>query len=65
MVSVFTSGLHGALYRVNRSKSVALLYRKARLLCQYLEETSPEISHRAGFAHDLGWLEDLGFGRAK
>lgn len=37
----------------------AALYRRARLLCQYLEELSPEVSQRAGFAYDLGLLRNL------
>lgn len=36
------------------------VYRWARLLCGWLEELSPEISQRAGFQYDLGWLRDLG-----
>ena len=37
----------------------ALLYRWARLLCQWLEEMSPAVSQRAGFIYDLSWMNDL------
>ncbi len=37
----------------------SLLYRWARLLCQWLEEMSPAVSQRAGFVYDLAWMNDL------
>lgn len=36
-----------------------IIYRWARLLCQWLEELSPEISQRAGFTYDMSWVNDL------
>ena len=41
----------------------ARFYRFLRVFCCLLEEKVPEISWRAGFKQDLGWLEELGFER--
>lgn len=50
---------HGLRPRPMVLKFDAVLYRKARLLCQWIEELSPAVSQRAGFTYDLGWLSDL------
>lgn len=50
---------HGLRHRPSVVKFDCCLYRRARLLCQWLEELSPEVSQRAGFTYDLAWLGDL------
>lgn len=50
---------HGLRPNPQVLKFDSILYRWARLLCQWLEEMSPEVSQRAGFCYDLGWMDDL------
>ena len=50
---------HGLRPRPMVLKFDAALYRRARLLCQWLEELSPAVSQRAGFTYDLSWLSEL------
>ena len=56
---LLTTILHGLRPASLVLKIDCIIYRWARLLCGWFEEMSPEISQRAGFIYDLGWMTYL------